>query len=353
MTITSMISRPLTWIALATALCAASGCLPEFDEPPLTATGEAPASESPSTSSSATGAAPAASSCTGVFSGNLPAGANFAGQTPCTINGNVDMSSLTAAERQQVTGVKNIQGTLFISAPVHISQLPALTSVYALTASGYSSPTLDFPSRIAVQHSITISGGQLNSIKGFGGVKSLAATLTIQSLGSLESIDAFHALGSVKTISVNELSELKIFKGFTVLTTASIVDIANCQALTALPTFGKLTNVAALQIGYMGAMSALASFPVLTSVNSLNVNNLDAVASVSFPALKTVTSFHVSGMAKLADLEGFGPELKIVSSVLVCNILMKGADREVWKAKHAPTLNFSACSNGCFGWGTC
>ena len=131
------------------------------------------------------------------------------------------------------------------------------------------------------------------------------------------------------------------------------MNISHCQSLVALPTFAKLANVALLQVGYMGSLTSLASFPLLTNINSLSLDSLDGITAVSFPVLKTVTSFNVSGMAKLADLEGFGPNLKISSSVQVCNILMKGADREVWKQKHAPGLNFGSCSNGCLGWGTC
>lgn len=350
MTITSMISRPYPWVAAIAAVVAVVGCLPEFDEPPLSATGEALEVESSSSSGSTTAAA---TSCDGVYSGGLPAGAKFAGQTPCTINGNVDMGSLSPTERQQITGVKNIQGTLSISAAEHIAQLPALTSVYALSVKSFNSPTLDLPSRIAVQHTITISDGQVTAIKGFGGVKTLAAALTIQSLGNLASIDAFHALTSLKTLTVDQLSELKTFKAFTVLASATSLQFTNCQSLVALPVFAKLTTTANLQVSTMGSLTTLASFPVLTNANSLNISGMDKVPTVAFPMLKSVTNFNVSEMAKLAELEGFGAQLQISSSVQVCNILMKGADREVWKSKHAPGLNFNNCGNGCFGWGTC
>lgn len=348
-----MFSLRSAWLAGVCCSALLAGCLPELDEPPLTATGEAPEDEAPSGTGPGGTGAPAATTCTGVYQGNLPGGTKFAGQIPCTINGSVDMGALTADERQQITGVKNIQGTLYIATPAHITQLPALTSVYALTVNSFSGPTLDFPSRITVQHTVTISGGSITALKGFGGVKTLAAALTLQSLGNLQSIDAFPALEAVKTLTVNDLPALTSFKAFAALKSANVLNINNCQALAALPTFGKLASAASLQLGYMASMTTLASFPVLVSANSLSLTSLDGVSTVAFPVLASVSSFNVSGMAKLAELEGFGAQLKITGSIQVCNILMKGADREVWKQKHAPGLNFSNCGNGCFGWGTC
>ena len=353
-------SRSKLWISnlyawTVAAVCGAGlvGCLPELDEPALTATGEAPVGDPAAAATASATGAPKATTCTGVYFGNLPGGALFAGQAPCTINGSVEIATMSIAERQQLSGVKNIQGTLYLSAPDQIAQLPALTSVYVLTLNNYNAPILDFPTRVAVQHSIIVSGGQVGQIKGFGGIKTLAGILSLEGMDKLESIDAFHALASVKTLSINNLPELKTLKSFEALTAATSVSIGHCQALTTLPSFGKLPTVALLQLSYLNGLTTVASFPALTTASSLQFSNLNGVTTVSFPALTSVNTFQVSSMAKLSDLEGFGPKLNVVSTVSVCDILMKGTDREVWKQKHAPGMNFEKCSNGCFGWGTC
>jgi hypothetical protein len=345
---TSWFLRSAAALALPLAVLL-SGCLPEYEELPLTATGEGGESLTSTASSGSTSSV--TPTCSGAASGSIPGSPNLDGQIPCTLQGSIDARNLTPSQRTQVAGIKVLKGTLTVASAEQIGYLKALTSVDSLTITNFSGPTLELPARIAVTTELVISGGNATTIKGFGGLTALAGQLSVINLNGLGTIDAFGALTSVGQLNVQQLPALTSLKAFGALTAASTVSFVQLSQLPALPSMIKLTSVNTLSLAGLGNLGSLNSFPALASVTTLSISGLNTVATVAFPALKSVNSLSIDGMAKLSDLEGFGAQLQVKSQLFVCNILMKADQREIWRQKHAPNLQFGKCANGCIGMG--
>lgn len=338
-------------VAILALLLAA--CLPEYEEPPLTATGEGGESltGSASGSSSSSGSSGAAPSCSGSASGSIPGNNSIAGQIPCTLQGAIDARNLTPSQRTQVAGIKVLKGTLTVSTPAQLDYFKALTSVDNLYFADFNGPSLELPARINVTTEILIHGGNTQIIKGFAGVISLSGQLNIESVNGLASIDAFAALVKAGSLRMDKLPELATIKGFGNLSQLGSLQLTHLQKMTKLPVLPKIKTLSSLMVGYNPELTALSGLPALTNATTAQFSSLDKVTTVSFPALMTVAVLAIDGMALLNDLEGFGAQLVVSSQLKICNILMKADQREVWRKQHAPNLQFDKCANGCIGMG--
>lgn len=343
-----------SWLGIAAVSAAAAlgGCLPQYEELPLTASGEGGESLAAVSGGSSAGSAnSSAPACSGVASGNIPGSASLDGKIPCTLQGSVDARNLTPSQRTQVAGIKVLKGTLTVGAQADVDGLKALTSVDNLDVVSFSGATLELPARIAVTNELRITGGKLTIIKGFAGVTALAGQLTIDGVASLTTINAFAALTKAGSLHLNQLQNLTSITGFSALTQLKSLQLTHLTKLNQLPQLPKVTSLANLAVGYCPALVTLSGLPGLTNASSLQLNSLDKVSQVSFPALMTVASFSIDGMALLADLGGFGAQLVVSSQLHICNIKMNAEQREAWRKQHAPNLQFSKCANGCIGMG--
>lgn len=345
---TSWFFRSFGALALPLAILA-SGCLPEYEELPLTATGEGGESLTGTTSSGSTSSV--APTCSGTASGSIPGTPSLDGQIPCTLQGSIDARNLTPSQRTQVAGIKVLKGTLTVASAEQIGYLKALTSVDNLYIPNFSGPALELPARIGVTTEVLIQGGNTPIIKGFAGVTALAGQLDIEGINGLTTIDAFAALTKAEMLRLYKLPELTSVKGFGAVSQLKGLQLTHLAKLKTLPPMPKVTTLSSLVIGYNPELMALSGLNALTNAATAQFASLDKVSQVSFPALMTVSSFVIDGMALLNDLEGFGAQLVVSSQLQICNILMKADQREVWRLKHAPNVPFAKCANGCIGMG--
>ncbi len=350
--------------AFAWLLC---GCLPLVEDPPLTATGEAPVGWAPGKISPVGGGADATSSgkvttatvCSGVYSGNLPPSTPSGLTTsPCTVTGVVHVASLSPAHLGQLAKTTSI-GSLSIGSQGDFSKLPALRTVATLTAIGVADAVFAAPATLDVTHSISISG-TMTSIAGFVGVKNLAGTLQLVNLPKVKTISGFNNLGTVASMTISGSPALAQISGFESLTVAQNLAFADFKMITTgTSTSGiafkplNIVTIGLLTLSNCQGWGTINVFQKATKIQKLQMTAMQGTSNLIFNNLTQVESLFLTEIQDLHSLDGLGANLQVTSGVVLCDIGMSAAEREAWRLKHAPNLQFALCATGCKGEGSC
>lgn len=349
-------------LGLVLLVPAAVACLPEIEDPPISATGEAPVGWTPATAQSATGGTTAATgtstTCSGVYFGNVPpiAGAPFVG-TPCEVNGQLTPGAMTAAQIAQVAKVTKA-GSLQILAQDQWAKVAALKSVSTLVLAGFVGQVAVGPATLDVTNAINISG-QMTGVGGFGGVKNLPGGLVIQSVPKLTAVTGFEGLQSVGAVNISGSAVLKTINAFGALKTAQSLYFADFKTTTVGNTTTgiaftplKISTVNDVKFYNCQGLGTLNVLQTVGAMQSLELSNLDT-GTLQFTALSQLALLKLSGLPNLHSLDGLGSNLQVTGSLSLCDLGVTPEQRESWRAVHAPGLAIPKCATGCKGDGTC
>jgi hypothetical protein len=340
-----MTSR-LCWLLIAVSLSVFGlGCLPELEDPPLTATGEAPAQWelTGSGTTAASGTVPMPTTCSGEFKGVLQDPAIDLSPPPCVVIGNVVVSSQPSAKlKALLSQVQSIQGTLEIHGDVALTTvLPKLTALIGLTVSGGGKGKVwAIPNQLKGLNSVSVLNTEFIRVEGGAGLLAMAQVAISQNL----SLIAISALADTKTlggvnISVNPmLVNLSIAPQVTELHTLDIHD--NLQLKNVEP-FNVLTQVSgSVIVDNCASLPHVYFLSELKSAQSLTLMRLN-LSQIDLPKLKQVGNLSVSHVDQLASLKGLTTQVS--QSVRMCVAKLTCTAWSAWLQQYAPGLSPLPC----------
>jgi hypothetical protein len=334
---------------------ASSGCLPELEDPPLTATGEAPpewtVSGSGNTSSlgGGSGGTANASTCSSTYSGNIQEPPIDLDPPPCVIQGDVTLYAAPSAKLQALLAqVNRIDGTLSIRGDVVLeTALPKLTSVSSLKVyQGGLSKKLSIPKSWTQLGALQVFDTELSAVEGGANLAALGS-LSITFNKKLISINL---LAKAKTVGSVKIASNAMLKNLTLApqaTSAGAIDIVDNLQLSDIAPMDALSQAPSVLVDNCPMLNNVLFLPALASSGSLTLSRLPG-KQVQLPALKQVGALSLNGLTALQALEPIGP-LQVSQSVRICVPMVLCALREAWLQKHAPGLSPQTCtqSNVC------
>ncbi len=344
------------FLALLVVLLGAAGCLPHLEDPPLTATGEAPANWSASSSKSTTtggeadvksttdtSSATSAATCTGTYNGTLTEASTQPTKPPCVVTGTVSVTKVPGTKfRATLAGIQEI-GILGLNADVDMSSyFPKLTKVGSLQVSGGGSgQSMQIPYWLTSLGKLSVFNTALVSFNGNTAVVS-AETIALSGNNFLTTFNGFPNLTVLTDLQVANNPVLTDFNGFMSVQSLHQLSLDLGPKLTGLGSFSALKTVT-FDLTITGSqMQVVGQFPQLTTVASWSMGAMPEVTALNFPSLTSVKSMAMGNMAKLANLDGLG-SVAVSGTPMICLAAMPCAALDAWVAQHAPGKTNSGC----------
>lgn len=339
----SRLGRWVWWGAIALA-----GCLPELEDPPLTATGEAPAAWTLSGSgNSAVGGGAGSPStngnCVSTYTGNLSEPAIDLSPPPCIVKGDVTLYVAPSAKlKTLLSQVKQIEGTLSINADVAPeAALPQLTAVTKLQVyKGGLSKTLTIPQSWKSLGTLEVVQTELAAVQGGLGLQGL----TDVSISWNKKLITVNLLGNGATLGSAVVAQNSMLKNLVLGTQCKSVgqlELTDNTQLANWEPMAALTQAKTVRV-FNSPMLQNIRLPALQSVTSLELNIVGGKL-IELPALTTVGALNLNDVAQLQALEAIGP-MQVSQSVRLCVQQVPCVLREAWLQKHAPGLTPQTCT---------
>lgn len=331
-----------TWMIALCCVSAlgAAGCVPEWEEAPLTPTGAA--GDNSSAGSSAGKAVP----CSGSYAGAITAGMNLDIQPPCTVGDVVleEVPQETSNVYTVLRGIKTVTGRLTLRPGVSIdTYMPALTSVGTLEVTGTNgnTPKFHIPARIKSLGSLVVNNTDISELTGGDGITAMTGSIDIGQNSNLTSISALNKLATAEDIRLNQANALTKLDAFKALKSAKSLLFSNLGSMTTLPAIAVETVSDAIDIRYCGALTKIDGFAKVSKLNRLNISYNGALTSVSFPALTEVNFLTLAYNDALPTIPF--TTLQVKNTYQICVKLMDCADWTKWTADYAASATYSKC----------
>ncbi|MBI5608606.1 MAG: hypothetical protein HY902_06970 [Deltaproteobacteria bacterium] len=328
--------RTLLWLSAVSLTLVA--CLPQYEDPPLTATGEAgEAVKSSSSSSSTTGGGTTETTtgtCSGVVTGNLSETSTMPNPPPCTVNGTVTVSKVPSAKFKAVlVQIKSISA-LNLSADVDFtSTFPKLATVATFQVNGGGAgKTMTLPNTLKTIQTLSVSGTQLLQFNGNGSVVGMQS-FVVDNNPQLKAVSGFPSAKNLGSLYLDHCPEITSFTGFHGIFQLTDLHIDHVGKLSNLGAFTALTNITtALQIGST-ALTQLNQFQQLQTVPTLTLYQMPAMASPQFPNLTTVSTLNLVDMPQVSSMNGFD-KAQVSKQATICVSSVPCTELNNWLAKH-------------------
>lgn len=343
-------------MAILVVSLASLGCLPQYEDPPLTATGEAPENWSASSSKTTTTGGDAdvksttdtstgtsGSTCSGTFNGTLTESSVQPTKPPCVVAGTVSVGKVPGTKfRATLAGIQEI-GILGLNADVDLSTFfPKLTKVGNLQISGGGSgQSMQIPYWLTSLGKLSVSNTALVSFNGNNAVTS-AETIGVSGNNFLTTFNGFPNMTVLTDLVVTNNPALTDLNGFMSIQSLHQLEMDLGPKLTGLGSFSSLKAVT-FDFTISGSqLQVVGQFPQLSTVASWSMGGMPEVTALNFPPLTTVKSFAMGNMAKLASLDGLGA-VTLTGTPMICLANMPCAALDAWVAQHAPGKTNSGC----------
>lgn len=337
-------------LGIAAIVALASACLPHVEDPPLTATGEAPAGWSAGTPSNSplgdAGSAAASSkpptTCSGSWAGFDP---SKAAQRPCQIS-QLDMSSVAPANYPTLSLVTTVD-FLSITSNAQLAALPKLTSVQTLGVYGFSEKALNFPNSVHVNGSIQITG-LMESIGGFAATTgNSGSTLQITNCPNLKTIGAFGSLKYLSSLTITGCPNIQSLGSFQGLQNLNTLVLTGLTVPNIIMPQWNMTAIGNVQLAGWQNISSALLLAKIQGAQSISIQNCSGLQEIALTSLNTVPILTLTDLPKFAGLGSMAPNVQVGNSLTFCNLpQLKGADMEAWRLQHAANVQFKPCPSG-------
>ncbi|MBM4342124.1 MAG: hypothetical protein FJ100_01960 [Deltaproteobacteria bacterium] len=342
-------------LGMAAALVAGcAACLPRLEDPPLTVSGEAPVGWSPGKPSAVGGgdagagadasAAVAPTKCSGTM-GTVPTPQQPT-LRPCAVV-NVVTAGLTAQQLTTLSLTTSI-ANLTVSKSSDFSALKSLVQVETLTLANWNEATAHIPDTVNVTASVSVSG-QMTSLTGGGGIKTLNGTLSVYPAPKLKTLLAFQNLYAADLVTIRGcplLADMNTFKQLQNLNAFKLMDV-NVPSIKQ-PTLN-VAKLASIELANNPNLPGFFLFNTLNQVGTLVIQGNGTLSQFWFKQLQSIDTLHVAGNPNVASLDDLGQFVQVKQQLTVCDTALSGSKLEAWRQAHAPNLQFTKCKNGCTG----